>query len=294
MKNRIFILKFSLLVILFISLTNCNKTRNDFESLCNEWYQKRILLADNMVFTRLVKDTIDNNLNTNCKILFYVDSLGCTICKMKMYEWASFITEITNIVQDRVSFVLVINPDKQKNTLRELRSSLIASRFDYPIWLDMNDSLNKLNHFPPDERFHCFLLDSANRVILIGNPVQNPKIKELYIRTICERLGIDYNPQQTQDNTHEVNLGTFSISETKAATFPIRNSEQSEMVIDTLFSSCECTTAQINKNVIKPNETAILSVTYTPDGVGDFYREVYVKLKNKEKPLVFKIRGTVK
>ena len=200
-----------------------------------------------------------------------------------------FVDEMTSLTSNQIPIIAILNIDKKTNM------SLLKERDDIsiPLFQDIDRRFGNNNDLPSDPSFRTFLLDSANRVILIGNPVQNPKIKELYIRTICERLGIDYNPHQTQDNTHEVNLGTFSKSETKSATFPIRNSEQSEMVLDTLFTSCECTTAQINKNVIQPNETATLSVTYTPDGIGDFYREVYVKLKNKEKPLVFIIRGTV-
>lgn len=262
---------------------------DSFELLYNNWYNKQLLFPDSIVFTEYGRDSIPFDIDTKLKILCYTDSTGCTKCKMQLYLWASFIKELKGLSMNSVSFIY----DICSTNLKKISDILIGEGFNYPVCIDLADSLNKLNHFPSDPRFHCFLLDSANRVILIGNPVQNPKIKELYIRTICERLGIDYNPQQTQDKSPEANLGTFSISETKSATFPIRNSKLSEMVIDTLFTSCECTIAQINKNVIKPNETAILSVTYTPDGIGEFFREVYVKVRGEDNPKTFVIRGNV-
>ncbi|MBR4326179.1 MAG: DUF1573 domain-containing protein [Bacteroidales bacterium] len=161
--------------------------------------------------------------------------------------------------------------------------------FPYPVCIDLSDSLNKLNNFPKDDRFHCFLLDENNRVILIGNPVHNPKIKDLYIRTICERLGIE-NVSKTDDNPR-VNLGTFSKDEPKTAQFIIKNPDADYLKIDSVYTSCECTAAAINKTEINKNESALLTVTYTPDGAGEFYREVYVKINGEDKPRVFAIEG---
>ena len=45
--------------------------------------------------------------------------------------------------------------------------------------------------------------------------------------------------------------------------------------------------------IIHPKEITKISVTYKPDSVGDFYREVYVKVKDVDKPLVYSIKGTV-
>ena len=63
--------------------------------------------------------------------------------------------------------------------------------------------------------------------------------------------------------------------------------------IDSVFTSCECTTAKIDKTEILKNDSAVLSVTYTPDGVGDFVREIYLKIHNEDKPKVFEIEGKV-
>ena len=275
----------------FCFFTSCQSNKlGSISGLANDWLGKEIVFPQNLVFSIRAIDTVDFCIsNEKYKILSYVDSTGCFGCALQLEQWIRFIQSLGVVVDDKVQVVKFVHP---RNVI-DIKNELNNNNYIYPVCIDLNDDLNQLNKFPSDTRFHCFLLDENNKVILIGNPVQNPKIKELYIRTICERLGIDYNPQHTQDKSPEVNLGAFSISETKAATFPIHNSEQSDIVVDTLFTSCECTTAQINKNVIQPNETATLSVTYTPDGIGDFYREVYVKLKNKEKPLVFIIRGTV-
>lgn len=50
--------------------------------------------------------------------------------------------------------------------------------------------MNKLNHFPTDMAFHTFLLDKENKVVAIGNPIHNSKVKELYLKIIQgEKIG---------------------------------------------------------------------------------------------------------
>ncbi len=39
-----------------------------------------------------------------------------------------------------------------------------------------------------NQRYHTFLLSRKNEVILVGNPLLNSKIRELYISEINKRL----------------------------------------------------------------------------------------------------------
>ncbi|MCQ2973332.1 MAG: DUF1573 domain-containing protein [Bacteroidales bacterium] len=63
------------------------------------------------------------------------------------------------------------------------------------------------------------------------------------------------------------------------------------MKIDTIFTSCECTTAKIDKSVIKKSDSAIISVTFKTDKPEEFSREVYVKTNSNEKPIVYSVEG---
>ena len=37
---------------------------------------------------------------------------------------------------------------------------------------------------PKDSRFHSFLLDEYDKVILVGNPARNPQILDLYMEML--------------------------------------------------------------------------------------------------------------
>ena len=49
-----------------------------------------------------------------------------------------------------------------------------------PVCIDETDRLNQLNKFPAGGKFHTFLLDRDNKVVLVGSPVNNENIAELY------------------------------------------------------------------------------------------------------------------
>ena len=294
MKNKINTLVFvSILISVSLFCASSNSKTSNSETLYNEWYQKRIVLPDSIVFTKMATDTVDYSINTKCKIFLYIDSTGCTICKMKILEWTAFLTDLADIAGDKVSHLFVINPPDNKTTIREIKSSLTAGYFDFPIYLDYADSINKLNHFPTDERFRCFLLDENDHVVLIGNPLHNQRFRELYLKTICEKLGIDYTSTSSKENVSEINFGIFPKSEIKTVKFYYKNPKYAAITVDTLYTSCKCIVANTNKKYLRPSETATITVSYTPDAFGEFYREVHLKIKGIEKPLVFTIRGVV-
>ena len=212
------------------------------------------------------------------KIVNYVNRFGCTPCRLHQNQWNLLIRELDSLKQVQVVFIVESDSTKLGET-------------SLPIYYDSLDVFRTFNHFPDDDRFRCFLLDENNRVVLIGNPVQNPKIKDLYIRTICKGLNINYS-SQTKNNPRK-NLGVFPQNETKTVQFEIKNPDKKVLLIDSVFTSCECTTAKIDKKEILQNESAVLSVTYKPDGIGDFIREIYVKIHDEEKPKIFEIEGKI-
>lgn len=165
--------------ILFIfSLFSCKETKKEnISHLVKEWNNKKIVYPDIMHFTVLGADT-NFLFKSEYRIITYVDSAGCTSCKLKLEWWKKFISQLDTIGNLPVLFFL--HPKNRK----ELNYILKRDNFNYPVCIDENDSLNKLNHFPSDLMFQTFLLDKDNRVLAIGNPIHNPKVKELYLKII--------------------------------------------------------------------------------------------------------------
>lgn len=126
------------------------------------------------------RDTLcPDMLADRTKILVYVDSAGCSPCKMELAAWSLRQQELNKEKLDIPLVFIIYNKDYSK-----LEESLKNNYFDYPVFYDRNNITDSLNNFPKKERYKTFLLDSENKVILVGSPANNDKLWELYLRQI--------------------------------------------------------------------------------------------------------------
>lgn len=84
---------------------------------------------------------------------------------------------VDSLTNSKVPFAFYFHPKDMK----ELRYITHRDAFTHPICLDEMDNFNKLNHFSSEMTFQTFLLDKDNKVVAMGNPVHNPKVRELYL-----------------------------------------------------------------------------------------------------------------
>ena len=70
--------------------------------------------------------------------------------------------------------------------IENLKSGLHVHRFDLPVFYDPDGAFERANpQLPENPVFHTVLLDRDNRVVLVGSPIGNPKMWELYKSTIA-------------------------------------------------------------------------------------------------------------
>ena len=153
-------MKYLNLIILLLFLLACqDKKKDEIKHLVSEWQGKEIRFPKDMVFARFATDTVDFTLpKSPHKVLVFVDSIGCTSCKLQLHRWKELIQYTDSITQGTVPFLFFFQSDDKK----EIRYLLKKDNFDKPICLDQSDKLNELNHFPADGRFQTFLLDKYN------------------------------------------------------------------------------------------------------------------------------------
>ena len=131
------------------------------------------------------KDTTCVDLySDNYKILLYVDSLGCTSCRLKLPEWKKIISESDSVFSKSPEFVFFFQP-KQKDE-RELQQIFKNNGFRHPVFIDKENEIDKLNKFPSKTEYQCFLLDKENKVVIVGDPSLNKGIWDLFKSIITE------------------------------------------------------------------------------------------------------------
>ena len=269
-------------------LSSCNsEDKNVFKQLVQEWDGKVLSFPSQSVFTSLGKDTVDFFPNATYKIVSYVDSVGCMSCKLQLYKWKDFI----NRLQD-VPVLFYMHPKK----VDELQYILEKNFFDYPVCIDVNDSLNKLNHFPTEMEFQTFLLDKNNKVVAMGNPVLNPKVKELYLKIIQGKpLWDDGEDKQVMTTVSlestVLSMGDFSWQEERQGTFRLKNTGEKPLVMQDVVTSCGCLTVDYSQEPVMPGKEAVIGVTYKADSPGYFNKVVTVYCNAEDSPIRLRVSG---
>lgn len=109
------------------------------------------------------------------KILRYVDSVGCTPCKLQLLEWNEYLKTLHTLSAD-VACIIVLG----MKDFAEFEYVQRMDHFEYPVVYDAGLEWDALNHFPEKAALQVFLLDENNRVIALGDPVRNMAVRKLY------------------------------------------------------------------------------------------------------------------
>ena len=182
MKQTLF-----LIFLFFVfSCSDKNKLKKDLTQLQSREISISLEKMQHQINGRdtLMADFTDSEL----KLVVYSDSSACSSCAIKrMYNWDSFI-KYAEKYQGRLKFYFLFYPARKD--IKALKFDLRANTFDYPIFIDSAGVFEKENtHLPKNHQLHTFLLDKDNKVILVGNPLENKKIEEMFYKIVEERLG---------------------------------------------------------------------------------------------------------
>lgn len=120
---------------------------------------------------------------TLTKMIVWYDTMECSSCRMKRIDmWNKIVVYSRDSI---IGFEPVFIFSPNKGSLNSFELEINIANFDYPIMVDYENSFYDVNpQIPQDNKFHVFLLDKNNKVVLIGNPLQNQKLWALYKQTI--------------------------------------------------------------------------------------------------------------
>lgn len=266
--------KVILILFSFLFFFSCsNVKKKQVEILVNEWNNKEICFPAHPVFTRQLTDTVLYRIpKSDYKVVVFVDSVGCVSCKLQLSRWKEFMHEVDSLSDGAVPFVFFF----QSKDLRELRYILKCDGFSHPVCIDTDDEFNRLNHFPGEMMFQTFLVDSENRVKVIGNPIHNLSVKELYLK---ELTGMKSNPlpvTTVHSDSVEYHYGTVGENQTESRKVVLHNTGKEVFRIKGVTTSCDCMTVEYGWDEIQPGESAVLTVKYKAEEPGDFWRTITI------------------
>lgn len=169
-----------LMVVTIVIVSSCvDSEKVESKLLINEWSGKHIVLPHlSNRFSYNEKSKIVTRINGNC-----------SQCIFKLKLWSDFLDEVeSKACNCDIQYYFYIS-GADTSAFHAINESII--HFNYPVIFDTRNTFLRENNFPKNSLFHTFLLDSTNRVILVGTPIMNSELQKLYINEIiknCKKL----------------------------------------------------------------------------------------------------------
>lgn len=281
------------LAIVLILFASCSSYERDHHSVVRKWLDKEIYMPESLRYQ--IKDIPINYdfEDADFKIVTYLDSTGCSSCRMKLSEWNDIINEFKSIPDISVNFVMVFNTKKPNDVVRKLK----VNNFSHPIVFDDNNRFAELNLLPTDIMCHTFLLDGDNKIIGIGNPAYNPKVRKLYANIISKDIPLQKHGDDiyTVCCSSSVPLGVMKISDTINVKLDLQNNDSIPLYIEGIVPSCDCIGASIQTDVLMPGQSSVMTVSIIPKPPsGIFCQTLSLFFEEKNNPETITVHGYIK
>jgi len=131
------------------------------------------------------KYNFDLNNGDQLKIITRIDG-SCGKCVNDIKRWDEEIIRV--IDTSLVNIHIIIYTDDPSYFTNAICPEIALN---YPLLIDTLNLFVINNDLPRfDNKFHSFLLDRNNNIILIGSPLHNWELKTLYLDEIEKRVGI--------------------------------------------------------------------------------------------------------
>lgn len=278
-------LKFILLLLCFLSLLSAcyvNRDRKQVESILKDLVGRQIIFPEDATFVKFGRDTVESPLALNApyKILTYVDSIGCTGCKMGLGGWSQFKAELDSLTSRTIPILFFVNT----NDTSRFRYSLISQGFDYPICVDTKDELNELNFLPTAPEYQTFLLDKENRIVLVGNPTYSKYLKNIYFRVIT---GDEFKAAKEIELYPQIlHIDNLTLDKPVEKYVTIRNTSLNVVRVTDIYCSCECIAVELESDEIVPSSNIRMYVRFAPESQNISLGEIVLTLDNGQKEII--------
>lgn len=152
------------------------------EQYVRQWYGKTLLFPDSIVFRLFAREKVFfDYTKTKYKLAVFIGDADCISCKLKIDDWLRFKQDLDSTSSD-ITFLFIMNPIYR----RELYTVLKSYNFSTSVCIDNSKEIRTLNNIPLNT-FHVFLLDWENKIIGVGDPIANIKVRNLYKKCILTK-----------------------------------------------------------------------------------------------------------
>lgn len=177
--------------ILFVLAVLCQCSSKASESEIAELFNMDIQIIDTLPIYSPNIDSlfIESTLfveSSKLKLITHIDGT-CSSCVEDLIQWKELIETLKN---EKLQILIYFHT----NNLDLYRTYFKRLRFNHDVIIDKENVFLNNNQFPEGTNLHTVLLDENNEIMLIGNPIKDMAIKELYYEVIINhkyQTGVD-------------------------------------------------------------------------------------------------------
>lgn len=185
-------------------------------------------------------------------------------------------------------FIFYLYPKDVKDLLIEFR----REAFDYPVCLDEKDEFNRLNQLAESKALRTFLLDKDNKIVAIGNPIENPNVKKFYLKLLTgKEQETSAIMTKVELSAQELDFGAFPKEEQRTGEIIFKNTGDKPFIIYDVVTSCGCTKVDYPKTPTPPGGTLKFTITYEADKLGHFNKSLKVYGNMESSPMKLSVKG---
>ena len=179
--------RFSIFIVVFSLLfSGCSRSKLERQviqlqslpiDLClDSMYRYNFLQISDSIAT--VVDAVSSSKVLS--MVVYSDETVCSSCAVKgMYIWNDLIDTTECKYGNQLPFYFIFTPEKEQ--IVDLKIALKRSGFNYPVYIDtLGVFKRRNNHIPDNKLLHTFLLDGNRNVVLVGSPLYNNAIMQMF------------------------------------------------------------------------------------------------------------------
>lgn len=174
-----------LFVASFMLLISCKGEKEKVKNHVEEMKATPISLSLDQMECR--RNPIESKNNSTYRMVVYVDSAECTTCALsKLRFWNPLIKEARDKKID-IDYIFILAP--RTESMDDINMELEITDLQSSIYLDTAYVFKKHNPAIPEEtKYHSFLLNNKDRVVFVGSPIDNKKIKNVYYQALNNKI----------------------------------------------------------------------------------------------------------
>lgn len=174
-------MKILIIAIILLSI-GCNSEKKKTYSILEKMINKKIVFYNNNQYKIEGKDTIIDYVDKKTyKLIVFSDSSSCELCDLHLGEW--YLKNKEAKYYNSNFILIIIVQSKDYHSFEHYAHEIYPN---FPFIYDPSGIFIKNNELPLEKKYHTFLLNENNEIILVGSPIGNDNVWNLYKKILKE------------------------------------------------------------------------------------------------------------